>query len=47
MTQQEREKIDELVLRLRVIIAAPEFGTPEQAEDIEDIADKLELLIRG
>jgi|GEM_PF-6894435 len=45
MTQQERETIDDLVVRLRALLIEPEFGTPEQAKKIEDIADELELLL--
>lgn len=46
MTIKERETISKLVMRLRVLLVEPEFGTTEQASEIEDIADELTLLTR-
>lgn len=46
MNPREREIIDDLVARLRALLVEPEFGTPDQAAAIEDIADELEMLIR-
>jgi hypothetical protein len=46
MTENERGIIDDLVVRLRALLVAPEFGTTEQAKEVEDIADQLELLLK-
>lgn len=45
MTVSEKQKIDDMVIRLQVILTAPEFGTPEQHTQLEDIADELVLLM--
>jgi len=42
----EKQKIEDIVVRIRVILAAPEFGTDEQHHQLEDIADELTLLLR-
>lgn len=46
MSISEREIISKLVMRLRALLVEPEFGTVEQANEIEDIADELTLLTR-
>jgi hypothetical protein len=46
MTVSEKQKIEDIVVRIRVILAAPEFGTTGQHSQLEDIADELMLLAR-
>lgn len=46
MTCWEKQKVEDIVVRIRVILAAPEFGTSEQQAQLEDISDELTLLSR-
>jgi len=46
MTTKERETLQDIADRLRELLAAPEFGTTDQHNQLENITDDLALLLR-
>ncbi len=47
MTGKEQQKIEEVVVKIRIMLVSPEFGTSDHHTQLEDIADELSILAAG